>query len=298
MKSFEFGVLPVPIEIETDNFKIELAEDYEIVIENFIALSNPDGFLYPPIVATYKESLGGSKEKINNSEREAKVFRLPRSHILSILHPEIFVENDIPSIADLVIYYLGFVFGYRCQKANKWLDGRVNTQSYSDHSNPNYIWIEKSIEKLLSFWCLLDARIRRVVINALFLHNRASKYHWDWERFMIEYQVTDALYRVANEAHGGKARPHADRIEAMCQQFKIWYTPKLLDNIVNLRNDLIHEALWDENLPTEISYRGMYAPSLLHSLNERLLFGLLGYNGKYLQSKWTGRVLHLFDLEN
>jgi len=297
MKRIEFGVLPVDLKIETASFKIELAEEYLEVVKKFRLQSNPDGYFYPPILATYEGTWDGPGKKVDYSEREATVFRVPGSHILSILHPENWPENEIPLIADLIVYYLGFVFGYRCQTSDRWLDGRTNTKAFSDHSAPNNTWIKKSLGIVNNLWERLDDRRKGVLLNALFLHNRASGYRWDWERFMIEYQVTDALYRIANKAHNVVARRHADRIQAMCDKYDVWYTRELIDNVVDLRNDLLHEALWDGNIPTSSSHRGVVAPGLLHSLNERLFFGILGYKGNYLQSKWSARVLHLFDLK-
>jgi hypothetical protein len=131
-------------------------------------------------------------------------------------------------------------------------------------------------------------RERTVVINAMFLHNRGVGYHWDWERLQTEYQVLDAFYAVAKACFKLPSSKHAKRIEILCKQFGLYWPADLVDRIVDLRNNLIHEALWGGQMPgTAPDEETFYAPIRLHKFNQRLGLAILDFENEYVSSRWN-----------
>ena len=123
----------------------------------------------------------------------------------------------------------------------------------------------------------------------MFLHNREAGYNWDWERLQTEYQVVDAFYAVARSRFKLTYRQkHGKRIEILCKQFGLYWPADLVDRIVDLRNNLIHEALWGGQMPgTAPDEETFYAPIWLRRFNKRLGLAILGFENDYVSSRWN-----------
>jgi hypothetical protein len=122
----------------------------------------------------------------------------------------------------------------------------------------------------------------------MFLHNRGPGYHWDWERLQTEYQVLDAFYAVARTRYNLPKSKHPKRIEILCKQFGLYRPADLVERIVNLRNNLIHEALWGGKMPgTAGDEESFYAPIWLRRFNQRLGLAILGFENDYVSSRWN-----------
>jgi hypothetical protein len=134
--------------------------------------------------------------------------------------------------------------------------------------------------------------------NALFMHNRSPSYEWSWERFVVEYQVFDAFYRVASRIHGVTAATHGERFEALAGKFGFFLDRPRIDRIVALRNELLHEALWVGTMPTFGGGEdGFYAPLWLRHINQRLGLAVLGFTGPYVTSNWASLMQQFLDLD-
>jgi hypothetical protein len=135
------------------------------------------------------------------------------------------------------------------------------------------------------------------MINVLFMQSRAPSYEWDWEQFSIEYMVLDGCYKLATSLGIIKEKPsHADRIKALCRTFGIPINDELVGKIVNFRNELFHETLWDGSQPcTAESSFAFVLPFHLRRLNQRLIPALLGYKTQYIQTQWW--VLGVFPFD-
>ncbi len=68
-----------------------------------------------------------------------------------------------------------------------------------------------------------------------------------------------------------------------------------MEKIVELRNELIHEAVWAGDMPgwPPSGARAHY-PRHLHQFNQRLLLALLGIEADYIESEWWGYLPHHF----
>ena len=63
-----------------------------------------------------------------------------------------------------------------------------------------------------------------------------------------------------------------------------------VDTIVRLRNDVLHEALWDGRTPGEARSPASVAASMwLDGLSRRVTLALLGLSGQYVRSFWWSR---------
>jgi len=121
-------------------------------------------------------------------------------------------------------------------------------------------------------------------------------YENEWELFQAEYQIVDAVFRIAHKTHQlVDPKKHGERIRCLCDFFGIPSDDAKVGHIVKLRNELLHEALWDERMPGEArSPDSLYASIWLHKLTRRLLLAVLGITGTYVQSGWWGMGQTLF----
>jgi hypothetical protein len=134
--------------------------------------------------------------------------------------------------------------------------------------------------------------------------NRAPAYEWDWEHFIIEYFVFDACWKSAVELKlvpekdgRGNRITHRERINWLCAKFNLQHKTDIIREIVNLRNDLFHEALWDRGQPGTASTSGsFFSPLHLRRFNQRLVLALLGYENDYMRSSWWTMGISTFGI--
>jgi len=137
-------------------------------------------------------------------------------------------------------------------------------------------------------WRGWPSRERVRFTNLLYMHVRSATYEWDWERFAVNYVVLDGCYKMAFRLHFvPEIKRHRARLAGMLQAFGM---PLHADaaKIVDFRNDLFHESLWDGGQPGAGSRTGPKYADYLSRINDRLLFALAGYSGPYLSSEWWG----------
>lgn len=291
MVEAKFGWIPHRIDINGNDISIstlpEFLENVDYVIDNYF---------YPPCVKYYKRNFINNTEKeIQNSQREAPLYLLRYTHKIKISKKN--EKKDNHQFLEYIIQFLGFIYGYRTHRENNPTDSRTYTKSNSLHSCPQPTWFEKNFDIIIKFWKKLNKRDKIVFTNALFFHNRVKSYTWDWEQFSNEYQVFDALYKVAHNLYCLKAKSHSLRFDAACKKFNIYYDKNVLRTIVKLRNDIIHEALWDGNLPITKSIKGISYFNYLHKFNQRFGLAIMGFKGEYIKLPWNVPLEQKFNLD-
>jgi hypothetical protein len=244
-------------------------------------LASPDGYFY-----------GGDEEE--KAGPVSFLRRIPASHEIRL--PDCASDQSAARYgeAGLLAHLLGLLYGYRVQFFDWWVEGRLRSQSETDHSPPGANHASLCVERALAAWRQWPDRQRTVMINALYLHARADVYQQEWERFQAEYQVVDAVYSVARAV--GQLPPppkrrrdhaHKERMATLCTALGLANDSDKLEAIVALRNELLHEALWDGRMPGEargeVSFR---APYWLHKFSRRALLATLGLRGTYIGSPW------------
>lgn len=134
----------------------------------------------------------------------------------------------------------------------------------------------------------------------MFMHCRSGSYEWPWERFAIDYWVMDALWKTA-QARGRVTQSgvsHAQRMSALCEKLGLHSDPTRTKAIVNLRNDLMHEALWDSKQPGESSSpESVEMPLALHRFNTRVFLAILSIPAAFIQTPWSCMGTFKFGLQ-
>jgi hypothetical protein len=306
MKRDYFGFLPHKWTIEFDGGRISQVPELDEVSASIRKDTHEDGFLYPPIEYRAKVDPVTLKplEKIPKTERPAHLYRIPRSHELSL--SAFGTPDDIrKGPGSFVIHLLAYLFGVRLQFHDWWVDGRLPLKEKARTHNIRFT--EETAGEFLSHcyktWKSWPGEDRKRVINVLFMHSRAPSYEWDWERFTIEYMVLDGCRRLVESLHliqkkqkKKKPRNSGELIKTLCDSFSIPCDDDLACKIVSLRNELFHETLWDGSQPgTAASSFAFMSHIHLRRLNQRLIPALLGYNTPYVQTKWWLSGKYSFD---
>jgi hypothetical protein len=201
-------------------------------------------------------------------------------------------------LAAFLVHLLGFLTGHRAQFADWWMDGRIQVRSNSDAEPLYQREVGAFLQRAMDRWWSFSDRDRRVLVNALFMHNRAPMYEWPWERFLVEYQVFDAIFRIAQRVDGVPDKGHAKRFENAVARYGLFDDPDLFRKMVDLRNDLVHETLWVGGMPTAGGGEdGFYSWIWLKNINQRFAMAVLGFAGPYIGSNWRSLLHHFLDLD-
>jgi hypothetical protein len=109
--------------------------------------------------------------------------------------------------------------------------------------------------------------------------------------------IVDALFALAKKSgrlQVPKNLPHAERINLMCTAFGIPTDPDMVAKIVDIRNDLLHEVLWEQRMPgSTVSHFAYATTHFLSSISKRAGLVLLGVGGRYVQTAWWRMVVDI-----
>jgi hypothetical protein len=284
-----FGVLRHPVVIAFDGGEIRPLKDHSSIVAQVDEGINPDGFYYPPPQVTVSETRRG-EEEVPRSKRCALVYSLPPTHTIRLDSP---VQSDFRrGDGGFLIHLAAYVFGTRLQFSDWWVEGRIPIRQRT-HA------VEVTTSKATAFfsaayatWRTWNDTTKKNFTGAIYLHSKAPGYEWTWEQFLMEYLVLDSLWRHADDVHRlGRAKTkvkHHERIERLCTHFALWYDNGVAGEIVGLRNELFHEAIWEGDTPGfAVSYRGHHLCNCLRALNQRLIAAAAGFKGPYSGSSWA-----------
>ncbi len=302
MKSYKdkIGFLPYEEPIQFYNGGLYPIKEFEETREVINKEANLDGFFYPPVMHTVRQSLEvvnnnlEIKEKVvSNSNRPVHLFKMPASHKIEIIRP---VSGNDPKKGDglFLTYLVAFHFGIRLQFCDWWFDGRVPVKIERDFC-ATHSATENFIDKAYGVWSKASDDGKKLLTNLLFMQSRVKSYEWDWERFLISYMVFDGCYKYLKKKNNWGKIPHKDRFKAVIDYFKMQYDQDWVDRIVDLRNKLFHETLWDGGQPCNAnSTLSVTATFHLAKLNSRIITAIFGYKGEYIQSSWCSGSMFLF----
>jgi hypothetical protein len=271
-----FGFLKYQKIIEFDGGKIEPVKDYSKQVMTIEKYTNIDGFIYPPITQLFKD-----ETPVQNSKKPSPVFKLPASHVLSIKNPV--GENIKYEDGGFLVHLVGFLFGVRLQFADWRFDGKVPIISKSHFVFSNDV-ASDFITHSYKTWISWNLDQRKRYINILYMHGKSKSCEWEWDEFIYQYLVFDALYRLHVELTGRKiAGGHGARLQGLCEYYGVNYNIDIIKKIYLLRNDLFHEALWEGNIPGlhKKSQLSHLMPRCLASLNSKLIVRIIGYKNNY-----------------
>ena len=279
MATDRFGFLPVNRALAFSGGHAEPAPDLEALIEEVRLATREDSgyrWIYPPS---------------NSAGSPQLLFQMPASHTLTLDA----VAAQRSADAAFVMYFLGHIFGFRLQFEGWWFDGRLPTQEAAGGRWWSFL-SETKVSGLLSdayrVWRAWPSSERTRFTNLLYMHVRSFSYRWDWERLTVRYMVFDGCYKMARALGYVNKVPHKLRLDAMLAWAGMPTDSASVEGIVDLRNYLFHEALWDSRQPGTASRKGFKHADDLWRISDRLLFALAGYTGDYVKIGWwnSGRA--------
>ena len=282
MSQFRIGFLLRGSSFRFGDSVVEVLPTYAAPATQVEKEGQADGFLYPPVVM---RAVSGQPEPA--AKRPAHLFQLPASHEIR-LDGRATKQPDERQVAAFVMHFLGVLHGVWLQFEDCWFDRRVPVIPHQSFSlTPDEAG--RVIRSALDTWLSWPPKERTRVTNALFMHCRSASYDWEWERFAVDYWVTDGIWRTAetlklvNSSVGG----HAKRINVLCKEFGVHEDANRVRAIVELRKGLMHEALWDEVQPgTARSAVTLEVPWNLRRLNLRLFLAILGVRADFTATPW------------
>lgn len=282
----KFGFLTSPVEFQFNDVCITVCENYEKNLESVINNSNLDGYFYPPQVVSYESNLISveKKKKINRSERPAQVFHLPASHKI-VIDNTILCENPECSTEALIIHLLSFLYDTRLQFEEWRFEGRVLVKKNSK----SFIFSEEIAQHFLAhvheWWLTQNSTIKTKFINIVYMHCRAKNIESNWDRFIHQYMVFDAIWNLFKSDNKKPFIPHKKRMEFLCQHYEIVFDDETITKICQLRNELFHEALWSGLFigMGESEYNAIHS---LTNLNAKLICNISGYQSNFSRFGW------------
>lgn len=287
-----FGYVPFAFSATCAQFVVRPVEDLQQHVSAINSKTNQDGFYYPLATRYREDPLTQELTRIPTSTRPALLYRMPHTHVIATRSGVALPQNFRSGVGGLLIHILALLYETRCQFWNWWFESRIRTKadriaSFRDD--------ESTLSRVLSMahatWeSWPSERARKLYINALWLHSRLPVYRFDWERFLMAYVVSDALWALTNELDLLASRPrvpHAERLEHLIGALGLVPHPDVIQRFAALRNDLFHEGLWDEQTPgTAASPEAFLAEIRLRSLNARILLALGGVRCGFLRTNW------------
>jgi len=300
MRTVEFGFLQKPFQAEFSGISITPLDDHPERLRILKESSNIDGYHYPPQVVKYKVDLFTDEltEKIKHTEKPASVYPMLSYHIISINNP-VSLDKEPCTDEALIIYLLAYLNGTRLQPTEWKFEGRipikpVNNFHITDATCLNFL------EHVYDWWIKLTEIQRIKFVNILYVYTRATSLEWDWDAFLHQYMVFDALYNFHLELQPTKkAKDHKGRFNILCYEYSV-FNEDLINRMYNARNNLFHEAMWVESTigfgsPNRDAYQ---LPQYLSALNSQIICGITGYKNQYIRTEWWTRQMLDFDKMN
>ena len=280
MSDHRFGFLDARVTLTFLGGEITPADEFDDASKQIAAWKHKDGFLYPPTVF---QSSDGDTE-LPNTRRPSHQHKLPASHALRCLADPnpCDPQRAHPSFVMQMVAYL---FETWLQFDDWWFDARVPLRKPGLTSIPIS---EDFLSHAYTAWQCWPACTRQRFVSALFMFNRAPSYQWDWEHFAVQYIVFDALHKTATDIEAvPEAKSHKARIDQMCKYLGLARNSAKESEFVRLRNDLLHEAIWDGVVPGNGGSGDAFMCQFdLRRMNQRLIPAILGYKNDFVSSSW------------
>lgn len=245
-----------------------------------------DGFLYPPMIYAN-----------NNAVKPHHVYWCHPSHTISLANKKQLAKDFREKDGRLIIFLLGFLYGSRAMFHDWKFDTRLPMRQ-DGIAIFNYNELEIVVNNVYSEFLTWVHEAQDLFMSILYINSRNPAYEWDWEQFIMEYAVTDALWRFFTH-HSSfpvvfkkREPPHKERIKELCKGFDVLYNQFEIENIVNYRNEIFHEARWNKEI-FGFSTDGALVDALfnLRKLNQRLILAAGGVKSVFTRSDWTSKSM-------
>jgi len=287
-----FGYIPFPFTATCGQYVLRPVDDLQKLVADVESGTNRDGFYYPSESSFRFDPLTGKRTLIPKSTRPALLYPMPHTHVVATRTADPLPPDFRSTEGGLLIHFLALLYESRCQFWNWCFEGRIRTK-------PDRIaWFrddDTTLSRVLSMahatWTTWKSeRARMLCVNALWLHSRIPSYRLDWERFLMAYVVSDALWALSIELGrlpSAPRVPHPERLDRLAQQLALVRHPDVTQRFAILRNDLFHEGRWDKQiLGSPAGGDAFMAEIRLRSLNARMILALGGVPCQFLKTDW------------
>jgi hypothetical protein len=283
-----FGFLDYPHTLEFNGGRIEPVPDYNDGFEYIMKFGNRDGYIYPPMIKSVELDPSTMEPlcDIPNSEKPAPLFSLPASHSLTIESPPA-MDNLRYGDAGLLVHLIAFFFGTRLQFSDWRFDGKIPTKRMNSFLHASDV-PSSFVSHVYQQWKNLSDELKTRYVNILYMHGKVKSCEWEWDAFIYQYMVFDAIYKFYVLSGNQEIHGHKNRLKGLCKHFEVPYDNNQIDLIYELRNEFFHEALWEGATPG-LSLKpstSFYTVKWLDRLNSRLIVAITGYRNDYTRSGW------------
>jgi hypothetical protein len=315
-----FGFLPKPWCFETPEIAIEPLPGYE-ELHAYLLERQVFGYLYPctsHLSRLTPEHPDG--EKIEATTHTAAVWCPPASHIMVLKHP--LGKDCWQNEGSAVLQFMALLAGTRLQFEDIGLDGRVRIDGNGGISLQEWdrgIIVQlaldyfKQLKALKNGKTKLSSTTRKLTwITSLYLFCMGESAVFDWQQLQLEFMALDGVWaqsglKLLSSTHKHKHRfrsMHFSRIRTLAAEYKLsfdfvgrldqkgqrWPSEAFIaSEIVGLRNNLIHQCLWDNRQPgfAAKSSLAIYSPFYLRDFLERLFIAVVAGPNDFSKSPWT-----------
>jgi len=303
--TIRFGFLPLNRGWETDEIRIKSITDAAEKIEQVLSSRwVDDEWHYKPY---FKDSV-----RIENKHKE---FFRP-SPIIPPVSTHVISNKGGPVREDFLIFHiilLGFTFNMVLIPEN-W--SHLNKVRIYPRKNSPFVAYDNNVIDFLKCGEILwnkhdDDGIALKLMNIIYWHINSQHYDQDFERFLFQYMILDACYRLSKDAEredsiNKKDETHYKRPGVLCKKLRI-KEPKWIEikkdacgrrctDLSQIRNNLIHEIEWGGKaigFGVQPQIRGITLE--LTGLVSRIICAMLGYVGEFSRSDCQNRFTFLFD---
>ncbi len=286
----EFGCLPFSGRVVWSWGAIEALPEQQERWVGFSRYPLPGGggIILPPIEAAYASGPSG-EEEVPGTRRTASLYTLPVTHRVTLTgKPPTSEETSRYGLLGFVVLFFGFLLGLRTQFAGWRVAGASPSRSHvSFVASPREA--ARCIELARPAWDALGAAERTILLNVLSEHHRAHGLDWDWDRFLHRYMLVDACYRI-HRGPGRSTVPQREQWALLAERCGIPREDDHVRRLVDLRNELFHEALWSgyplgHGAPADAIPPDLACGAFL----ERVVLGLLQVPAGVIGTPWWDR---------
>lgn len=296
-----FGFLPKKCDIEFKYGKIATLENLEKLIADIRTVSHEsNGFFYAQAHYTETRSITDpNAQVIKSPSYSPNIFTFYTTHSISLhgTNGDFFDLKNNPYFFTLQI--IGYVTGYRVMPNAEWFDLKVPSRPTINTyvSNKDFI---NSLNVSITNWHIFNEEKRVTLANLLYIFNRNPSYGWDFERFAFEYQIIDTCFMLLKPTLNLKKNiNHSERLSIILNHFEISFDKSDVDNIVDIRNNLVHELKWGKELfAGDVEENHLRLTDYLHRLNHRILGLMMGLSGIYFKTNPNSIGTYLFDVKD
>jgi hypothetical protein len=325
----KFGMLFKKINVNVPNsFRIRPVSNYDEIFE-WCKQYIENRYIYPPVTQSITINALTNEETARGPERGATIYKMPSTHEIEYLSDDT-QDNHRRNTGAFILGALSVLFNCRLQWENWWHEDKIPAELNEVAHIKNGEVIKLFDQEIVlpdqlseafiimhSKWNSLTIESQRVLLNALFFHQKAISYNWGYERFFSDYTAIEAIWKCGeienlwpkkirarnkNREFIEKNPGHGDRLLIMIHYLEMYHKAswfqgseylfrycyrmkKEIKSIYTCRNELYHEGIWGDRNRLDLQFNNRAADKI-HCLVKRLILSYLGIRNSLTRSPW------------